>query len=80
MSPELSRRLFLGSTLAMAACSSGGPPKAPESPTEGEIPLPPPATTVAAMPRRKIGKTGVEVSAIGLGGLLEPHRRRGGSA
>ena len=69
MSLELSRRLFLGSTLAMAACSSGGPPKAPESPTETDIPLPPPATTATEMPRRRIGKTGVEVSAIGLGGF-----------
>ena len=69
MTPELNRRLFLGSTLAMAACNSSGPPKAPEHPTEAEIPLPPPATTVAGMPKRTIGKTGVEVSAIGLGGF-----------
>jgi aryl-alcohol dehydrogenase-like predicted oxidoreductase len=71
MNPELSvsRRLFLGGTLAMAACSSGGPPKAPESPTESDIPLPAPTTTTAEMPKRKIGKTGVEVSAIGLGGF-----------
>lgn len=68
MIPELSRRVFLGGTLAVAACSAGGPPKAPEFPKEGDIPLPPPATTAAEMPRRKLGKTGVEVSAIGLGG------------
>lgn len=61
--------MFLGSTLAMAACNSGGPPKAPQHPTEAEIPIPPPATAAAGMPKRKIGKTGVEVSAIGLGGF-----------
>ena len=52
----------------MAACNSSGPPKAPESPTEDDIPLPPPSATAAQMPKRKLGKTGVEVSAIGLGG------------
>jgi predicted aldo/keto reductase-like oxidoreductase len=70
MSSELSRRLFLGSTLAMAAaCNQGGPPKAPDSPKEGDIPLPPPATTAAEMPMRQLGKTGAKVSAIGLGGF-----------
>jgi predicted aldo/keto reductase-like oxidoreductase len=69
MNPELSRRLFLSSTLAMAACNQGGPLNVPEAPAEQDIPLPPPSVVVAGMPRRKIGKTGVEVSAIGLGGF-----------
>lgn len=72
MTSELNRRLFLGSTLALAACSSGNsgpPPVSPSAPHEGEIPLPPPATTAAEMPMRQLGKTGVKVSAIGLGGF-----------
>jgi predicted aldo/keto reductase-like oxidoreductase len=66
MSPELSRRLFLTSTLAMVACNKNGPPSA--APSEADPPLPPPSVTAAEMPRRKLGKTGVEISAIGLGG------------
>ena len=72
MSSELNRRLFLGGTLSLAACSggnSGPPPVSPAAPREGEIPLPPPATTAAEMPMRQLGKTGVKVSAIGLGGF-----------
>ena len=75
MTSELNRRLFLGSTLALAACSnssgnSGGPPPvSPNAPREGDIPLPSPAATAAEMPIRQLGKTGVKVSAIGLGGF-----------
>ncbi|MEO5726006.1 MAG: hypothetical protein ABI134_12830 [Byssovorax sp.] len=74
MSSELNRRLFLGGTLALAACSnssgnSGPPPVSPNAPREGDIPLPSPATTTAEMPMRQLGKTGVKVSAIGLGGF-----------
>ena len=75
MNSELNRRLFLGSTLALAACSnssgnSGGPPPvSPNAPREGDIPLPSPAATTAEMPMRQLGKTGVKVSAIGLGGF-----------
>jgi aryl-alcohol dehydrogenase-like predicted oxidoreductase len=62
---DLSRRMFIGGTLAMAACSKTGPDKAPP---EGAIPLPPAATTTAMMPMRPLGKTGVNVSLVGLGG------------
>ena len=58
MSTDLSRRMFLGGTLAVAACSK----KASEPPKEGSIPLPPPSTTTAEMPRRRLGKTGVDIS------------------
>jgi predicted aldo/keto reductase-like oxidoreductase len=62
---DLSRRMFLGGTLAMAACSKSGPSKGPP---EGSIPLPSPAATSAMMPMRRLGRTGVNVSMVGLGG------------
>jgi predicted aldo/keto reductase-like oxidoreductase len=66
MVTDLSRRMFLGGTLAVAACNQKGPP--PGAPHEGDIPLPPPSTTSAQMPKRRLGKTGVDISIVGLGG------------
>jgi aryl-alcohol dehydrogenase-like predicted oxidoreductase len=68
------RRAFLkgGAGLAAAATMGGreaaaGPPKKPlpGAPSADDVELPP----GAVVPRRKLGKTGVEVSAIGLGGF-----------
>jgi aryl-alcohol dehydrogenase-like predicted oxidoreductase len=67
------RREFLkqGAGVAATMAVSGGtagagpPPKPmPGAPSEAEIELP----AGAEVPRRKLGKTGVEVSAVGLGG------------
>jgi predicted aldo/keto reductase-like oxidoreductase len=67
------RREFLkrGAGVAAAVAVGGpvaaGPPQKPKpgAPTEADIELPPGAT----VPRRMLGKTGVEVSCIGLGGF-----------
>jgi aryl-alcohol dehydrogenase-like predicted oxidoreductase len=68
------RRDFLrrGAGLAATVAAGGrvalaGPPRKPPSgpPSEADVELPP----GARVPRRKLGKTGVEVSAIGLGGF-----------
>lgn len=71
MDARLTRRTLvggLGATVAVAACSGEAtPPK--DAPKEGEVKVAPPVVTQAEMPRRKLGKTGVEVSAIGLGGF-----------
>jgi aryl-alcohol dehydrogenase-like predicted oxidoreductase len=68
-----SRRRFLsaaaGSTAlaALAGRSFGGVPKKPQpgAPSPRDVPLPPGAT----MPTRQLGRTGVEVSMVGLGGF-----------
>lgn len=66
----MDRRAFLRTVpvaaLLSTACKKGPPKGAPE---EGAIALPPPALTAATMPRRALGRTGVTVSAIGLGGF-----------
>lgn len=65
---QLPRRAFLeaGAALALAACSKG-PPK--DAPKEGTISVPSPPAAAANMPRRPLGKTGVQVSMVGLGGF-----------
>lgn len=62
MSERWHRRTFLTAVGATAALSACGGPSGPPKP--GENPLPAGGT----MPRRSLGKTGVSVSAIGLGG------------
>jgi uncharacterized protein len=68
----MKRRVLLGtaalgaaSAAAFLACKKGGPSGAPK---EGEVPRQPASISKAAMPMRKLGKTGAVVSAIGLGG------------
>ena len=51
--------------MALIACKKSGLSPAPK---EGEVPKQPAAVTTATMPIRKLGKTGVTVSAVGLGG------------
>jgi aryl-alcohol dehydrogenase-like predicted oxidoreductase len=65
---SLSRRHFLGVSIALAACQKKFGPTSDTAPKGGDVPLPPPAATTAAMPTRTLGKTGVTVSRIGLGG------------
>jgi aryl-alcohol dehydrogenase-like predicted oxidoreductase len=60
--------MFVGGVLAMAACKPSSGPTSETAPGESAVPLPPPATTTAEMPTRVLGKTGVKVSRIGLGG------------
>jgi aryl-alcohol dehydrogenase-like predicted oxidoreductase len=66
-----SRRTFVtmvGGALAAAACNpGGGAPEGPQpgAPREGDIDLP----KGGAMPVRRLGKTGVNVSIVGLGGF-----------
>ena len=74
MSTRLPRRSFVGggATLALAACSKKEePPKGPRpgAPQEGQIALPSAPEAAAAMPLRTLGKTGVQVSMVGLGGF-----------
>jgi diketogulonate reductase-like aldo/keto reductase len=76
MSNRLPRRAFLGAagaTVALAACKpkKEDPPQGPRpgAPAEGQIPLPGPAAAAATMPLRQLGKTGVRVSMVGLGGF-----------
>jgi aryl-alcohol dehydrogenase-like predicted oxidoreductase len=66
MSDLLSRRLFLGTAVALAACRAKSGPTSATAPSS--VPLPPAATTTAEMPMRTLGKTGVQVSRVGLGG------------
>ncbi|HEY2511926.1 MAG TPA: aldo/keto reductase [Polyangiaceae bacterium] len=68
MVSPFSRRHFLGATIALAACQKKFGPTSDTAPKDGDIPLPPPPVTTAAMPTRQLGKTGVTVSRIGLGG------------
>ncbi len=72
--PRNDRREFLRGGAGLAATAAigegaavAGPPKKPlpGAPSADDVELPPGAT----VPRRKLGKTGVEVSAIGLGGF-----------
>lgn len=72
---RLPRRSFVaGATVALAACSKkkeDEPPKGPRpgAPREGQVEMPPPPVTAATMPMRPLGKTGVNVSLVGLGGF-----------
>lgn len=67
MTEDMSRRMFLSGTLAVAAaCTQGAPSTG--SPAVGEIQVLPPPTSKAGMPLRSLGRTGVQVSLIGLGG------------
>ncbi len=68
MKLPLSRRAFIGASIALAACQKKSGPTSATAPKEGDLALPPPALTSAAMPTRTLGKTGVTVSRIGLGG------------
>jgi predicted aldo/keto reductase-like oxidoreductase len=61
---HIARRPLVLAALASLTSSACGDNK----PKEGEQGLPSPAETKNEMPRRKLGKTGVEVSAVGLGG------------
>jgi predicted aldo/keto reductase-like oxidoreductase len=67
MNEHWHRRTFLaavGAGAALYACGgSSGPPSG--APQLGDNPLP----AGGSMPRRRLGRTGVEVSAIGLGGF-----------
>jgi aryl-alcohol dehydrogenase-like predicted oxidoreductase len=68
MRRDVSRRLFLTGTAALWACRAKTGPSSPTAPVESQVALPPAATTAAEMPTRILGKTGVRVSRIGLGG------------
>lgn len=63
----LRRRVFFGlaGALALEACKKDGAPSG--APKEGATPLPP--KTDGTVPHRPLGKTGVEVSMVGLGGF-----------
>jgi len=66
---RLPRRTFLGGVgvgVALAACTKSGPPK--DAPKEGSVPVPPPPVAANTMPVRPLGRTGVNVSVVGLGG------------
>ena len=76
MSSRLHRRAFLGATVALAACNTSSekkdePSKSPQpgAPKEGAVPLPSASVTASTMPMRQLGKTGVSVSMVGLGGF-----------
>jgi len=64
----MKRRAFLGASIVLAACRGKTGPTSASAPTEGQIPLAPAAISAAQMPMRPLGKTGVQVSRIGLGG------------
>ena len=71
MAQSCSRRTFMtmvGGACAVAACNpGGGAPEGPQpgAPREGDVALP----KGGAMPFRRLGKTGVNVSIVGLGGF-----------
>ena len=77
MSKLVNRRVVLGAaaaSVALAACKSSKKeeaPKGPEpgAPKEGQIATPDAAVSKAEMPMRALGKTGVMVSMVGLGGF-----------
>ncbi len=62
----VTRRAFLGATVALAACRAKSGPTSSTAPKE--VPLPPASVTTTEMPTRILGKTGERVSRIGLGG------------
>jgi aryl-alcohol dehydrogenase-like predicted oxidoreductase len=74
MSVTLARRSFLGAATALAACTKKNEddvPRGPRpgAPREGEVSLPAFAAAAATMPMRPLGKTGVNVSIVGVGGF-----------
>jgi aryl-alcohol dehydrogenase-like predicted oxidoreductase len=60
--------MFMSGALALAACRPQSGPTSETAPKESQVPLPPASTTTAEMPTRILGKTGVKVSRLGLGG------------
>jgi aryl-alcohol dehydrogenase-like predicted oxidoreductase len=60
--------MFMSAAFALAACRPKSGPTSDTAPKATQIPLPPASTTSAEMPTRVLGKTGVRVSRIGLGG------------
>ena len=67
----LPRRLFLGAMSAAALVATAcrqATKLSKDAPKEGTIPLPPAESTQAEMPMRPLGKTGVKVSMVGIGG------------
>ena len=67
-SERMKRRAFLGASMVLAACRGKTGPTSASAPAEGQIPLAPAVISAAQMPKRPLGKTGVQVSRIGLGG------------
>lgn len=65
MSNALTRRLFLAGAAALVACKKGAPKDAPK---EGQIAMPSATQAQASMPRRPLGRTGLTVSLVGIGG------------
>jgi len=53
--------------MGRGALAAAGPPKkpSPDAPREADVQIP----AGASVPRRQLGRTGVEVSAVGLGGF-----------
>lgn len=69
MHDNVQRRTFLGGVVAATVVGACGKQDAPKgAPKEGAVALPPAAATTAEMPKRPLGKTGVMVSMIGVGG------------
>ena len=66
--PRIGRRGWIAGTVAIAACKRKGPTSS-TAPREGDLALPPASATADAMPTRVLGKTGVKVSRLGLGGF-----------
>lgn len=54
--------------MVLAACK-GSNSASKGAPKEGELGLPPPSVTREQMPTRVLGKSGVRVSIVGLGGF-----------
>ncbi|WP_394850010.1 aldo/keto reductase [Pendulispora brunnea] len=76
MKTNLHRRaLLLGSGASLLAASC----KKDSRPAEGSVALPPASATSSAMPMRPLGKTGVSVSIVGIGGfhIGEPSEQEG---
>jgi aryl-alcohol dehydrogenase-like predicted oxidoreductase len=59
------RRALIGIGAALVSCKEGAPRNAPK---EGQIPVPGPAQAKTSMPRRPLGRTGLTVSLVGIGG------------
>jgi predicted aldo/keto reductase-like oxidoreductase len=75
MSRPVARRSFIAgasATLALAACKKDSePPAGPpaEAPREGAVGAPQGPAAASTMPHRPLGKTGMNVSIVGLGGF-----------
>jgi predicted aldo/keto reductase-like oxidoreductase len=68
MKAELSRRALLSSAVVLTGCPPKSGPTSASAPSESQVSLPPASVTTEEMPTRILGKTGVKVSRIGLGG------------